>query len=104
MTNQQNEYQFEWDAHKAAINLCKHNVSFEQAATIFKDKSAMTLYDEAHSLTEERWFTLGMDNFGRLLAISHTYQETTTIESRVRIISARVATKQEQYYYENNDE
>ena len=102
MTNQQNEYQFEWDAAKAVSNLRKHKVSFEQAATVFKDRLAMTVYDEAHSLTEERWFTLGMDNFGRLLAVSHTFQEIANNISRVRIISARLATKQEQDYYEND--
>jgi uncharacterized DUF497 family protein len=99
---QQNEYQFEWDWQKAASNLRKHKVSFEQAATVFKDTLALSVYDETHSLTEERWFTLGMDSLGRLLAISHTFQEITLNISRVRIISARLATKQEQIYYENN--
>lgn len=94
MMDQSNEYRFEWDESKAASNLRKHKVSFEQAATLFKDKLAMTVYDEAHSLTEERWFTLGMDNIGRLLAISHTFQEITSNISRIRIISARLATKQ----------
>jgi uncharacterized DUF497 family protein len=102
MMMQQNEYQFEWDWQKAASNLRKHKISFEQAATIFKDTLAMTVYDEAHSLTEERWFTLGTDNVGKLLAVSHTYQEITVTISRVRIISARLATKQEQNYYENS--
>lgn len=100
MTGQQNEYQFEWDAHKAAVNLRKHKISFEQAATLFKDKLAITLYDEAHSLTEERWLTSGIDNVGQLLVVSHTYQEITMTVSRIRIISARLATKQEQCYYE----
>jgi hypothetical protein len=99
---QQNEYQFEWDWQKAASNLRKHKVSFEQATTVFKDELALTVYDESHSLTEERWFTLGTDNVGKLLAVSHTYQEMTQHTSRVRIISARLATKQEQYYYEND--
>ena len=101
MTLQQNEYQFEWDIGKAASNLRKHKVSFEQASTVFKDSLALTVYDEAHSLTEERWFTLGMDNVGQLFAVSHTYQEITANISRIRIISARLATKQELYYYEN---
>jgi uncharacterized DUF497 family protein len=60
------------------------------------------VYDEAHSVTEERWFTLGLDDLGQLLAVSHTFQEITLPISRVRIISARLATKQEQYYYEND--
>jgi uncharacterized DUF497 family protein len=62
----------------------------------------MTVYDEAHSLIEERWFTLGIDNLGNLLAISHTFQDITDTISRVRIISARLATRQEQDYYENS--
>ncbi len=102
MTSQQTEYQFEWDARKAASNLRKHKVSFEQAASVFKDTLALTVYDEAHNLTEERWFTLGLADLGQLLAVSHTFQEITLHISRVRIISARLATKQEQYYYEND--
>jgi hypothetical protein len=102
MISQSDEYQFEWDAHKAASNLRKHKTSFEQAATVFKDKLALTVYDEANSLTEERWFTLGIDNQGELLAISHTFQDISDSISRVRIISALLATKQEQDYYENS--
>lgn len=102
MISQHNEYQFEWDARKAVSNLRKHKISFEQAATVFKDKLAMTVYDKAHSLTEERWFTLGIDNLGNLLAISHTFQDITDTISRIRIITARLATRQAQNYYENS--
>ena len=99
---EQSEYLFEWDWHKAASNLRKHQVSFEQAATVFKDRLALTVYDSSHSVTEERWFTLGMDDSGRLLAISHTFQDIDLSTSRIRIISARLATKQEQQNYEND--
>lgn len=98
----QSEYLFEWDWQKAASNLRKHRVSFEQAATVFKDRLALTVYDEAHSVTEERWFTLGRDDSSRLLAISHTFQDISPTISRIRIISARLATKQEQSDYEND--
>jgi uncharacterized DUF497 family protein len=47
-----------WDAAKAQSNLAKHSVSFAQAATVLADPLAMTVFDAAHSETEERWFTL----------------------------------------------
>jgi len=54
-----------------------------------------------HSATEERWFTLGLDARGRLLAVAHTYQASDTNMARVRIISAREATKRERRFYED---
>ncbi len=51
-------YDFEWDAAKALSNVAKHGVTFDQAATVFRDALAITVYDEVHSQTEERWFTL----------------------------------------------
>jgi uncharacterized DUF497 family protein len=90
---------FEWDANKAASNLTKHGVTFEQAATVFIDALALTVFDEAHSDYEERWFTLGHTDSGNLLAVSHTYVATGPASARVRIISARPATKQERRYY-----
>jgi len=92
-------YDFEWDAHKAASNAKKHQISFEQAATVFLDVLALTVFDEAHSLTEERWFTLGNASNGVLLAIAHTFQVSSVTNVRIRIISARLATKQEQHFY-----
>ena len=52
-------YQFEWDSAKAAANIKKHGVSFEQATDIFKDSMALTLYDENNSDEADRWVTLG---------------------------------------------
>lgn len=52
-------FDFEWDAAKALTNKAKHGVTFDQAATVFLDALALTVYDEAHSKFEERWFTLG---------------------------------------------
>jgi uncharacterized DUF497 family protein len=93
-------YNFEWDPMKAFSNLSKHGVSFDHAATVFLDADALTVYDEANSLTEERWFTLGFDMAGNLLAVAHTYQ---ILEGaiRIRIISARKATKRERQAYED---
>ena len=59
-------YNFGWDPIKAFSNLSKHGVSFDQAATVFLDAYALTVYDEANSLAEERWFTLGFDVAGNL--------------------------------------
>jgi hypothetical protein len=94
-------YDFEWDAQKAASNLIKHGIAFEQAATVFLDALALTVYDEAHSQQETRWFTLGLDQFGNLLAVAHTYQPSDNRHARIRLISARRATKQERRFYED---
>ena len=94
-------YQFEWDTAKAIGNLRKHGVTFEQAATVFLDALALTVYDEAHGGDEERWFTLGHDATGVLLAVAHTYEETGTTSFRVRIVSAREATARERRFYED---
>ena len=76
------ELEFTWDAAKAAANLAKHGVAFAQAATVLTDALALTVFDEAHSEFEERWFTLGMDSAGKLLAVSHTYTATGPASAR----------------------
>ena len=53
-------YNFEWDNKKNKSNQKKHGVSFEQATTVFQDPRALTLFDDEHSITEERWVTLGI--------------------------------------------
>jgi uncharacterized DUF497 family protein len=68
---------------------------------VFRDALALTVFDPAHSETEERWFTLGTDASGKLLAVAHTYQATGPTSARVRLISARDATKREQRFYED---
>ena len=93
-------FDFEWDAAKALSNARKHDVTFDQAAGVFWDALALTIYDEAGSQDEERWFTLGVDASGRLLAVAHTYQSIGPSSARVRIISARKATKRERRDYE----
>jgi uncharacterized protein len=60
-------YDFQWDPTKALYNVRKHDVTFDQAATVFLDPVALTVYDEVNSDKEERWFTLGLDASGRLL-------------------------------------
>jgi uncharacterized protein len=93
-------YDFEWDPAKVLSNLQKHRVSFDQAATVFMDALALTVYDRASSRGEERWFTLGFDTRGRLLAVAHTYEDVEPGRARVCIISARDATRRERRHYE----
>lgn len=93
--------EFAWDLIKAASNLAKHGVAFAQAATVFADTLALTVVDEAHSEFEERWFTLGLESQGRLLAVSHTYTATGPASAKVRLISAREATRAERRQYED---
>ncbi len=95
------QLEFTWDPIKAQSSIAKHGVSFGQAATVLLDALALTVFDAAHSQGEERWFTLGMSSVGKLLAVSHTYQHTGPIDVRVRIISAREATRRERQQYEN---
>jgi uncharacterized DUF497 family protein len=92
-------YDFEWDATKASSNLKKHGVSFERASTVFLDGLALTVYDDHHSHFEERWFTLGHTSEGELLAIAHTVVPISPAMTRIRIISARPATRQERRFY-----
>jgi hypothetical protein len=84
-----------WDARKAAANLKKHKVSFEEASTVLADPLAITGADPDHSIDETRWITFGLSNRSRLLAVSHTDKDDI-----IRIISARAATRPERRLYE----
>jgi uncharacterized DUF497 family protein len=86
---------FVWDPEKASINVRKHGVSFAEASTALRDTLAVTGSDPDHSLGEQRFVTFGVSNTGRLLVVAHTEED-----DRVRIISARLATKQERRIYE----
>ncbi len=90
-----------WDDVKAQSNLGKHGVTFAQAATVMLDPLALTVLDEAYSKTEERWFTLGRTSEGRFLAVAHMYQMLDANTARIRLISAREATRRESQQYEN---
>ena len=87
--------EFDWDPTKAARNLEDHKVSFEEAATVFGDPLAITFPDPDHSTGEERWLTFGLSSRGRLLAVSHSEHRL-----KVRLISARLATRHERKIYE----
>lgn len=94
-------YRFAWDVAKATANRRKHGVSFELAATVFRDPLALSRYDEEHSEGAERWLTLGQVENGMLLVVSHAFEELSEQEARVRIISAREATAHERQQYES---
>jgi uncharacterized DUF497 family protein len=74
-------YNFEWDPGKARQNFQKHKVAFEKAAEVFLDPLAVSIFDEDHSIDEERWITMGRD------------------KKKIRIISARKATRNETKQY-----
>lgn len=90
-----------WDPAKARSNRAKHGVSFAEAATVLLDPLALTVFDDAHGQDEERWFTLGRSQQGTLLAVAHTYQSTSPNAARVRLISARRATRRERDQYQD---
>ena len=87
---------FDWDPLKAAANLRKHRVSFEEAKSVFYDEFAVQFFDEDHSTDEERFILLGMSAGAKLLLVCHCERERETV---VRIISARKATKRESAFY-----
>ena len=86
---------FVWDPKKAATNHRKHDVSFEEAATVFGDSLSLTTGDPDHSHDETRFVLVGQSFRGRLLVVVHT-----EIGDNVRIISAREATPREKTAYE----
>jgi uncharacterized protein len=87
---------FEWDARKAALNLRKHGVSFEDAETVFADDFARLIDDPDHSDEEGRFVLLGLSSSPRLLVVVHCYRADGGV---VRIISARNANRYEQKQY-----
>jgi uncharacterized DUF497 family protein len=95
------EYNFEWDPVKARTNQKKHGISFEQAAAVFRDPKALSIFDEDHSDDENRWLTLGMSGPGAVVVVVHTFREIGD-QITLRIISARPATRKELRQYEAN--
>ena len=87
---------FDWDPAKAAANLRKHGVSFEEAQSVFYDEFAIQFYDESHSADEDRFLMLGMSSGAHLLLVCHCERDSGDV---IRIISARKATKQESSFY-----
>jgi uncharacterized DUF497 family protein len=88
---------FEWDEAKAASNLVKHRVSFDEAVTVFDNNLAATFDDPEHSATERRQKIVGHSIMNRLLVVWFTERSRS-----IRIISARPADKKERHDYEEN--
>ena len=89
------EIRFEWDFLKNIQNKKKHNILFEEAATVFYDECALLLSDPEHSVDEERFLLLGYSSMNKICIVCHCYKEDNVI----RIISARKATKKEREDY-----
>jgi len=88
---------FKWDPRKAASNLRKHGVDFHEAATVFNDALAATFPHLDHSIAESRFVTVGLSSRRRLLVVVHTEEA-----DQIRVMSARMATRHEQKFYEEN--
>jgi uncharacterized DUF497 family protein len=86
---------FEWDVAKARANSRKHGVAFREAMTAFGDENSITIADPEHSIEEERSVLIGISQLGRVLVVSFTERQW-----RIRIISARLATRRERRQYE----
>jgi uncharacterized DUF497 family protein len=87
--------EIEWDGKKAVSNLKKHGIDFADAVTILEDERAITISEDYSD--EERFITIGMDSFGRILVVVYTWRGT-----RIRIISARKATAKEIRQYKGD--
>ena len=85
-----------WDEDKNKKNIISHNISFEEAKTVFFDPNAKVIYDPDHSLEEDRFIILGLSKLLNILVVCHCYREN---EKSIRIISARKATPKEQKQY-----
>ena len=90
--NSHTDYRFEWDDEKNHINIKKHGISFESARFVFADENHVILYDDIHSVNEERYIAIGMVD--KILYVVHTIRN-----ERIRIISARTATEAERRIY-----
>jgi uncharacterized protein len=84
---------YQWDKDKAASNLNKHGIDFADAVSVFSDDLATTVNDERFE--EERFITIGIDAFGRVLVVVYTWRG-----DEIRLISARKATRSERNQYE----
>ena len=90
---------FVWDLHKAIVNYDKHNVSFEEAITVFSDPDALEWDDPEHSHSEIRWKRLGRSIEGRILLVVYTVRRAKNGKETIRLISARQASRKERKAY-----
>lgn len=89
---------FEWDEKKAKINIQKHGINFEEAASIFQDETSLTMKDAIHSMDEERFIDIGLSSKERILVVAYTERG-----NNIRIISCRKATPTERKAYETQN-
>ena len=92
---------FDWDARKAAANLTKHGVSFEEASTVFADPNALDGADLGHSVQEARFLRLGRSALEHVLMVAYTLRRSGDVE-QIRIISARLASRKERAAYNDS--
>lgn len=93
---------FEWDAKKARDNIKNHQVSFEEAKTMFNDLYLVTYFDEFHSESEDRYISIGYSTQNRILLAVHTDQQLSEETLVIRIISSRKVTPMERKFYEED--
>jgi uncharacterized DUF497 family protein len=89
---------FEWDAHKARVNLRKHGMDFAGAVAVFEDEQAVTIRDDVSAVDEQRYLSVGRDVRERILVVAYTWRG-----NRIRIFSARRATDAERRQYLERD-
>lgn len=93
-------FEFDWDPAKAASNVAKHGVTFDDAMLVFLDPLALSQPDNDSPVGEERWVTIGQSRDTRPLLVVHTHVEVAENVVLIRIISARRPTKRETRQYE----
>ena len=91
--------EFEWNFEKADINKKKHGISFEEAKSVFDDFHSYIFDDELHSLLEYRFIIIGYSRFNKIITVSYTERQ-----NKIRLISARLSTKNERKIYERNNQ
>ena len=94
---------FDWDAAKAASNVAKHGVTFQEAMAVLADPFVRTIPDPDHGADAERWVTMGGASTGNLLVVVPTWKEIVPYWTGVRIISARRPTRKEARQYREED-
>ena len=100
MQNYDLHIQFEWDIDKEKINIINHKMNFTDACHVFADVFQLNLYDPGHSDDEDRWIVIGEIPVMKIVVVVHTLKQGQEgYDSRVRIISARKATRKERENY-----
>lgn len=92
--------QFEWDEKKNKSSIKSHGVSFEEAAEVFDDPFCISMLDKRFNYYEERWISLGSTIKGKIIVTGYAYYLAENSEERIRIITARKATRKEREQYE----